>query len=55
MSNSQELPEYQCKRCLHQWTPRIPNPTVCPRCKSAYWDKDKRVKQNKEEGRNEGA
>ena len=28
-----------CKRCGHNWVPRISNPTVCPFCHSPYWDK----------------
>lgn len=32
---------YQCERCTHQWVPRDPDqpPTVCPKCKSPYWDR----------------
>lgn len=34
------LPILECKRCLHKWVPRTPQePKVCPKCKSAYWDK----------------
>lgn len=34
----------KCKRCLHAWKPRIfKKPNVCPRCKSPYWDTEKRV------------
>ena len=33
-----------CERCKHEW---IPNsfeelPTVCPKCKSPYWNKPKK-------------
>lgn len=31
---------YKCERCGHQWIPRDETrvPTVCPTCKSPYWD-----------------
>ncbi len=39
---------YLCLRCNHRWAPRKDKekPTVCPKCKSPYWD---RPKQNKRE------
>ncbi len=33
---------YRCDRCGHEWIPRIKKtelPTICPKCKSAYWNK----------------
>jgi predicted Zn-ribbon and HTH transcriptional regulator len=31
---------YVCERCGHEWYPRgAGKPTVCPKCKSPYWDK----------------
>jgi DNA-directed RNA polymerase subunit RPC12/RpoP len=31
---------YVCERCDHEWYPRKEGkPTVCPSCKSPYWDK----------------
>ncbi len=30
---------YKCRRCLHEWVPRVPNPERCPRCKRFDWDK----------------
>lgn len=32
---------FGCDRCGHQWAPREPGqpPTVCPKCKSPYWDR----------------
>lgn len=33
---------YQCQRpnCLHKWVPKKrAYPTVCPKCKSPYWDR----------------
>lgn len=39
---SVDLPEFVCLRCGHCWYPRKPEkPTVCPKCKSPYWDKEK--------------
>ena len=37
---------YQCKRCDHQWVPRNADetPRVCPRCKSAYWNVERKRK-----------
>jgi len=35
---------YLCSRCSHKWVARENNekPTVCPKCKSPYWDKPKK-------------
>ena len=33
------LPNLKCLRCGHNWTPRQEIVGVCPKCKSAYWDK----------------
>lgn len=31
-----------CSRCGYDWMPRTAaRPTVCPKCKSPYWDKKK--------------
>jgi predicted Zn-ribbon and HTH transcriptional regulator len=31
---------YRCQRCTHEWIPRVTDaPAVCPRCKSAYWNR----------------
>ena len=33
---------YQCERCDHTWVPRPTTegePTICPDCKSPYWNK----------------
>ena len=37
---------FKCERCEHEWVPHnIKNkPTVCPKCKSPYWDKPKKKK-----------
>ena len=34
---------FRCERCKHEWPPRnSETPTVCPKCKSPYWNKPKR-------------
>jgi DNA-directed RNA polymerase subunit RPC12/RpoP len=35
---------YRCERCGHEWVPRDfdNEPRVCPKCKSAYWDKPRK-------------
>ena len=36
------LEGYRCERCSHQWLPRSTtegDPTICPKCKSTYWNK----------------
>ena len=41
-----DLPERKCKRCGHNWFLKKPEePIVCPKCKSPYWNKDKKTKQ----------
>jgi predicted Zn-ribbon and HTH transcriptional regulator len=38
------LKGYKCERCLHVWVPRENGrPRVCPKCKSAYWDRARRI------------
>jgi hypothetical protein len=42
-----ELPELECKRCGHRWTPRSPKlPKVCAnsKCNSPYWNKERKVR-----------
>lgn len=35
---------FKCERCSHEWIPHNINnkPTVCPKCKSPYWDKPRK-------------
>ena len=46
---------FKCERCGHEWIPRVTldelkgkkkifMPTTCPKCKSPYWNKPKRNK-----------
>jgi predicted Zn-ribbon and HTH transcriptional regulator len=40
-----ELPPLNCKRCGHEWYPARPKlPKVCPKCKSPYWNKERKNK-----------
>lgn len=53
-----EVNAFRCLRCSHEWIPRVPlsqlegqlkdKPRICPKCKSAYWDLEKKngVKKN---------
>ena len=41
---------FQCDRCGHQWVPREEDyPRVCPKCKSPYWDKPRKVQGKKQD------
>ena len=31
-----------CKRCTYCWVPRKEIIRMCPRCKSTYWDRDRK-------------
>ena len=36
---------YRCTRCGHEWVPRVnatAPPRVCAKCKSPYWDRQRR-------------
>jgi len=42
---------YVCERCGHEWYPRSEKkPTVCPSCKSPYWDKPRQEKSQAKQG-----
>lgn len=35
------IPGFLCERCAHRWIrkqPQLPEPKVCPKCKSPYWN-----------------
>ena len=37
---------FRCLRCGHEWLPRVEEqPRQCPRCKSPYWDKERKEKR----------
>lgn len=45
------LKGYQCERCKHIWVPREEKdyPRVCPKCKSPYWDKPRKIEGKKQD------
>ena len=36
---------YRCARCEHEWVPKVQEPRVCPKCKSAYWNRPRKSTQ----------
>ena len=41
---------FRCDRCGHQWVPREEDyPRVCPKCKSPYWDKPRKMQGKKQD------
>lgn len=47
-----KLDGYSCERCEHEWVPRSKIdelPTICPKCKSPYWNKPRRVDTTRSE------
>ena len=50
MAKAQLLPRYSCKRCEHDWIPRRDAvPTICPKCKSPYWNREREIRESKED------
>jgi Zn finger protein HypA/HybF involved in hydrogenase expression len=46
-------PGFRCERCEHEWIPHNieVEPTVCPKCKSPYWNKPRKKRNsNKNSG-----
>jgi predicted Zn-ribbon and HTH transcriptional regulator len=43
------LQGFHCERCEHEWVPRdkTRDPTVCPSCKSPYWNKPRQERVTK--------
>ena len=39
------MEKLKCIRCQHEWIPKVATPSVCPRCKSPFWNKPYRVKK----------
>lgn len=42
-----QVPGYRCERCGHVWVAREDRekgdlPIICPKCKSAYWNKPRK-------------
>ena len=44
-----DINKLRCKRCGHEWTPRQEVVRICPRCKSPYWDKKRKIKEEKQD------
>ncbi len=45
-----KLKVLRCKRCNHKWIPRKLEINICPKCKSALWNKNPKIhdyKKNK--------
>ena len=34
--------KFNCKRCGHNWVPRQTEIRICPKCKSPYWDRERK-------------
>jgi Zn finger protein HypA/HybF involved in hydrogenase expression len=47
------IEKLKCLRCNHEWVPRQEDVRICPKCKSAYWNKEK--KKNVDTGESKGA
>lgn len=45
--NSIPIPKLKCLRCGHEWIPRVEEVRLCPKCKSVYWDREKKKKKEK--------
>ena len=44
------LKGFICERCNHKWVPREDEmPKVCPKCKSPYWDKPRKLERHRSE------
>lgn len=37
-----KMPIAKCFRCEYTWYPRKPQILLCPKCKSRYWDKERK-------------
>ncbi len=37
-----EVQGIYCRRCGHSWYPRSPEVRTCPKCKSVYWDRERK-------------
>jgi len=47
---STKIKRLECKRCGHNWPPRIEieDVKVCPKCMSPYWDSERKLKVKKQ-------
>ena len=46
-----KITKLECKRCRHSWIPKKEEVRQCPKCKSAYWDKEKEGFKNETQNR----
>jgi predicted Zn-ribbon and HTH transcriptional regulator len=37
-----KLPKCICLKCDYEWTPRVSDPRMCPKCRTLRWDEPKR-------------
>ncbi len=51
MSLKRKIDAWVCQRCDHVWVPHATTvkPTTCPKCRSAYWDRPRRIKKKGKE------
>jgi len=42
MIEKKETKTCRCRYCGYEWQALVPQPKVCPRCKSHYWDRPPR-------------
>ena len=47
-----KLNKVKCLRCGYEWTPRNSIIRVCAKCRSPYWDIEKKQKKNKDDSIN---
>ncbi len=43
-----KLTQYTCNRCGYKWIPRNPDPKVCAKCRSPYWNSPRKNKVKEE-------
>ena len=43
MSMEIKLKKLECKRCGHRWIPRKEEIRICPKCKSQYFKRDRKI------------
>ena len=42
-----KITKLECKRCGHKWIPKKEDIRQCPKCKTAFWDLERKVKKVK--------
>lgn len=40
-----KIKKIKCKRCGYEWVPRTSEVRTCAKCRSSWWDKEKRIKR----------